>query len=242
MAPKRSGKKRKVIGTVLKSTKKVIKETVKVAVLEGDTQESEQQDDQNAETEEIIDHQTNIKIIPVQESTQEQVTEEEEEIPIQERADQEQNETSRKQEQNQQKQEENSKKEDQSKKDVQEQEKQAPKDRKKKKTGEGKIGKKRKRRVGEGYKRYVYMVLKQVHPDLGISSMAMSIINTFMNDVFERIADEAAKLSDYIKRTTLSSREIQDAVKLVLPGELGRHAIAEGAKAISNYVSYEAKS
>lgn len=82
------------------------------------------------------------------------------------------------------------------------------------------------------------MVLKQVHPDLGISSMAMSMINSLMNDMFERIAEEAAKLSEYRKRTTLSSGEIQGAVKLVLPGELGKHAIAEGSEAGTNYISH----
>ncbi|KAJ8750144.1 hypothetical protein K2173_014059 [Erythroxylum novogranatense] len=94
---------------------------------------------------------------------------------------------------------------------------------------------------GVGYKRYVYKVLKQVHPELRISSMAMSLINSLMKDMFERIADEAAKLKQYAQRTTLSYREIQDAVKLVLPGELGKHAIAEGSKAVSNYISYEGK-
>ncbi|KAG7037380.1 Histone H2B.2, partial [Cucurbita argyrosperma subsp. argyrosperma] len=38
---------------------------------------------------------------------------------------------------------------------------------------------------------------------------------------------------------TLSSREIQGAVKLVFPGELGKHAVAEGTKAVSTYVSYD---
>jgi len=66
--------------------------------------------------------------------------------------------------------------------------------------------------------------------------MAMSMINSLINDMFERIAEEAAKLSDYRKRTTLSSGEIQGAVKLVLPGELGKHAIAEGSEAGPNYI------
>ncbi|ESQ36072.1 hypothetical protein EUTSA_v10008775mg [Eutrema salsugineum] len=91
------------------------------------------------------------------------------------------------------------------------------------------------------YKRYVYKVMKQVHPELGITSKAMSVINTFMGDMFERIAEEAARLSDHTKRRTLSSREIEAAVRLVLPGELSRHAVSEGAKAISNYVAYGAK-
>lgn len=91
------------------------------------------------------------------------------------------------------------------------------------------------------YRRYVYKVLKQVHPELGITSKAMSVINTFMGDMFERIAEEAARLNDYTKRRTLSSREIEAAVRLVLPGELSRHAVAEGFKAVSNYVAYDAR-
>lgn len=95
--------------------------------------------------------------------------------------------------------------------------------------------------AGDEYKRYVYKVMKQVHPDLGISSKAMTVINMFMGDMFERLAVEAAKLNDYSKRRTLSSREIEAAVRLVLPGELSRHAVAEGSKAISNFVAYGAK-
>ncbi|KAJ0237797.1 Histone H2B.2 [Hirschfeldia incana] len=104
--------------------------------------------------------------------------------------------------------------------------------------------KKRKKKsdvAGDEYKRYVYKVMKQVHPDLGISSKAMTVINMFMGDMFERIAVEAAKLNDYTKRRTLSSREIEAAVRLVLPGELSRHAVAEGSKAVGNFVAYGAK-
>ena len=43
-------------------------------------------------------------------------------------------------------------------------------------------------------------VLKQVHPDTGVSSKAMSIMNSFVNDLFERIAAEASKLAQYNKR------------------------------------------
>ena len=38
----------------------------------------------------------------------------------------------------------------------------------------------------ETYKIYIYKVLKQVHPDTGISSKAMSIMNSFINDIFEK--------------------------------------------------------
>ena len=61
----------------------------------------------------------------------------------------------------------------------------------------------------------------------------MNIMNSFINDIFERIALEASKLVRYNKKHTLSAREVQSAVKLLLPGELAKHAIIEGAKAVN---------
>jgi len=103
--------------------------------------------------------------------------------------------------------------------------------------GAGKSDKKVKRRRKETYSIYIYKVLKQVHPDTGISSKAMSIMNSFVNDIFERIAAEASRLSHYNKRSTISSREIQTAVRLLLPGELAKHAVSEGTKAVTKYTS-----
>ncbi|GMG98500.1 hypothetical protein Nepgr_000340 [Nepenthes gracilis] len=88
----------------------------------------------------------------------------------------------------------------------------------------------------EGYKRYLFRVLKQVHPGMGISSQAMTVLNSMMSDMFERLAGEAARLLRYAGRKTMTSREIQGAVKLVLPGELGRHAVSEGIKAVCSYM------
>ncbi|XP_072345603.1 histone H2B-like [Scyliorhinus torazame] len=101
----------------------------------------------------------------------------------------------------------------------------------------GKGGKKRRRSRKESYSIYIYKVMKQVHPDTGISSKAMSIMNSFVNDIFERIAGEASRLAHYNKRSTISSREIQTAVRLLLPGELAKHAVSEGTKAVTKYTS-----
>ncbi|XP_021706532.1 late histone H2B.L4-like [Aedes aegypti] len=89
----------------------------------------------------------------------------------------------------------------------------------------------------ESYAIYIYKVLKQVHPDTGVSSKAMSIMNSFVNDIFERIAAEASRLAHYNKRSTITSREIQTAVRLLLPGELAKHAVSEGTKAVTKYTS-----
>ncbi|XP_055486375.1 histone H2B-like [Leucoraja erinacea] len=89
----------------------------------------------------------------------------------------------------------------------------------------------------ESYSAYIYKVLKQVHPDTGISSKAMSVSNSFVNDIFERIASEASRLVHYTRRQTISSREIQSAVRLLLPGELAKHAVSEGTKAVTKYTN-----
>ena len=84
--------------------------------------------------------------------------------------------------------------------------------------GAGGDGEKKKRKKGrkETYSSYIYkgefeftrlltqkknhlltrlLVLKQVHPDTGISNKAMAILNSFVNDIFERIATEASSAS-----------------------------------------------
>jgi histone H2B len=97
--------------------------------------------------------------------------------------------------------------------------------------------KKRVKAKHETYKIYIYKVLKQVHPDTGISSKAMSILNSFINDIFEKIAGETANLARYNKKPTVTSREIQTAVRLILPGELAKHAVSEGTKAVTKFTS-----
>ncbi|XP_032994087.1 histone H2B 1/2/3/4/6-like [Lacerta agilis] len=90
------------------------------------------------------------------------------------------------------------------------------------KKGDKKCKKSRK----ESYSIYVYKVLKQVHPDKGISSKSMSIMNSFVSDIFECIAAESFCLDN--KRSTITSREIQTVVCLLLC-----------TKAVTKYTSYK---
>ena len=98
-------------------------------------------------------------------------------------------------------------------------------------------GGRHKKRRAQSYGIYIHKVLKQVHPDKGISTKAMGILNSFVNDVFEKIATEGGRLCGYNRKQTLSAREIQTAIRLVLPGELAKHATSEGVKAIAKFTS-----
>jgi len=62
-------------------------------------------------------------------------------------------------------------------------------------------------------------------------------MNSFVNDTFDRLATEAVRLARYAKKSTLTSREVQTAVRLLLPGELAKHAVSEGTKAVTKYSS-----
>nr|GMD35809.1 chaperone protein ClpB1 [Ipomoea batatas] len=87
------------------------------------------------------------------------------------------------------------------------------------------------------HKIYIFKVLKQVHPDIGIPSKAMSIMNSFINDIFEKLAQEASRLACNNNKPTITSREIQTAVRLVLPSKLAKHAVSECTKAVTKFTS-----
>jgi len=82
---------------------------------------------------------------------------------------------------------------------------------------------------------YTYKVLKQVHPDTGISSGANTQMNVIINAIGEKISEKAAFLAIKAGRKTISAKDIQSAVRLVLPGELAKHAVSEGTKAVTKY-------
>eukprot|EP00931_Biecheleriopsis_adriatica_P122991 TRINITY_DN98046_c0_g1_i1.p1 TRINITY_DN98046_c0_g1~~TRINITY_DN98046_c0_g1_i1.p1 ORF type:complete len:163 (-),score=32.07 TRINITY_DN98046_c0_g1_i1:190-615(-) len=93
----------------------------------------------------------------------------------------------------------------------------------------------RKRKAIQSYNSYIWKVLQQVHPHCGISKRGMNIMNSFMNDIFDRMATESTRLLRTMSRKTLSAREIQTSVRLLLPGELAKHAVSEGTKAVNKY-------
>ena len=86
-------------------------------------------------------------------------------------------------------------------------------------------------------------------------------MNSLCTDTFEKIMTEAGRLCKINGKKTLSSREVrglgaagcallglvacrgqleqawevQTAIRLVLPGELAKHAVSEGTKAVTKY-------
>lgn len=93
-----------------------------------------------------------------------------------------------------------------------------------------------KKRHAKGFQSYIFRVVKQLHKgQIGISSRGMAILSSFANEMFERISREASNILQASRTTTLGSRQAATAVKLAIPGELGRYASVEAAKALAKY-------
>ncbi|XP_038956087.1 histone H2B-like [Rattus norvegicus] len=80
-------------------------------------------------------------------------------------------------------------------------------------------------------------VLKDIHVGFSLSKQSISILDSFVKDMFERIASEANFLARQTRSSTIDFREIQTAVHLLLPGELCQRAVAEGTMAMVPYIS-----
>jgi histone H2B len=84
---------------------------------------------------------------------------------------------------------------------------------------------------------YIYKVLKQVHPDSGISSKGMDAMQSIINEVHNTLAEEAIATAQKNGSKTVTARDVQTAVRLSFPGELARHAVSESTKAVTKYSS-----
>ena len=100
---------------------------------------------------------------------------------------------------------------------------------------------KRKTKQANNYSVYIHRTLKTCHPGLNISKHAMEIMNNFVNDMFQRISSEASVLAKSNKRLTLKIKDVEAAVKLIMPGEVRGGALYFGLKAVTLVKTSKAK-
>lgn len=82
---------------------------------------------------------------------------------------------------------------------------------------------------------YVEKVLKQVHPDTGMNQAAKEMVNDFVLHMVHRFSCTVHSLLHLTHSQTVSARDIQSAVRMIIPGELAKHAVMEGTKAVTKY-------
>ena len=82
---------------------------------------------------------------------------------------------------------------------------------------------------------YIFRVLKEAAPEYGISKNAINMLNEVLLDSYDQILNEARNMMIFSKKQTLSSKECESAVKLLIPGELGKCATKEGRNALAKF-------
>lgn len=81
---------------------------------------------------------------------------------------------------------------------------------------------------------YIKKTQIQVHPDMKLSAQFTSNMKCFLNTLALKIINTANIVND---KKTVTSRDIQTAVRLVVVGELAKHAVREAVKSITKYNS-----
>jgi histone H2A len=82
---------------------------------------------------------------------------------------------------------------------------------------------------------YVYRVLKQVHPDTGISGSALATMVNLIKVNISKIIFVMNQISIRTGAKTLTSRDVITSIKICIPGELAKHGVSEAIKAVQLY-------
>ena len=86
-------------------------------------------------------------------------------------------------------------------------------------------------------RRYIGKILKTTHPELGISSNALRMTNNIVEDWQSRLVAGSGKVAKAAKKSTLSSRHVQAATRVLLPFGLSKAAVSNGTAAVAKFVS-----
>jgi len=87
------------------------------------------------------------------------------------------------------------------------------------------------------YSTYIRRVLKQVHQEMKISKNVLSQLNQLVNCIAILLVQKANWFRQQVGNKTLSSRDVQTAVRWCLSQELSKHAVSEGTKALTKFFS-----
>jgi len=82
---------------------------------------------------------------------------------------------------------------------------------------------------------YIRRVLRQVHPDTGVTNDVIQQLNSVLTTLGKKLSARAGELAKSRGAQTVTARDVQTAVRSLLPGELSKHAVSEGVKAVTKF-------
>ena len=104
-----------------------------------------------------------------------------------------------------------------------------------KKAGSKRGGKAKGNRTRRTFTSFINRINKNAKHTQGLSSKAAKVLNSFAQDMLEKIGDQAASLCRATRSSTMKAAQVQAAVRMTLPADLAKHCISEASKAVSAY-------
>lgn len=91
------------------------------------------------------------------------------------------------------------------------------------------------------YNTYVTRLLKQTCKEKNITRNSQRIMNAMIKDVLDQIGGQAAILVKNSKKSTVTPADVQAAVRILIPGPLGKRAIERGHEAVRTIAQHRSK-
>lgn len=88
---------------------------------------------------------------------------------------------------------------------------------------------------------YIYRLHKQIHPGLNLSTSAKTKLSELVNTLVKDFIRTLVVFTEHCRKNTISSREVQNAVRVLILGDLGKKAVSAGVKAVIKYTSFYQK-
>jgi len=104
---------------------------------------------------------------------------------------------------------------------------------------EGEHRRKKAKNLSDNYRDNLSKILKRVHPELSFADDGRAAVNNLGVTVLDKLLctiNILIESSDSHKKT-MSTKDISCAISICLPGELSKHAISMGLKAMAKYKS-----
>ena len=93
-------------------------------------------------------------------------------------------------------------------------------------------------KINDMFSLSIYHLLKKLHPNTEISTIAMKLMNVVIYDICVKIIFEASRLARYTRNGIIAWKQIQTALRLILPGELSEYSISEGTRAVTKICNH----
>ena len=87
----------------------------------------------------------------------------------------------------------------------------------------------------ETYALYIHRVLKEIHPELGISSRGMSVVDSLVRELFDMICTKAFMIAKISGKMTVSAVHVQAGIRTSFPRDLAKHSVSDGSKSVTKY-------